>query len=93
MADVTKEFSEPLNPVDVRKRTGLTQTQAAGLLDTRPATLSDWENKRTVPRLTPSKWLLLMRASKLTPEQLVAAYEPEQVEMIEVRLKAAGIDE
>lgn len=89
MSDTTKKN---LSPLEVRKRTGLNKTQAAALIDSRPATMSSWENKKTIPRLTPSQWLLWMSASGLTPEELVTAYQPEQVELIPLRLKVAGIN-
>ena len=89
MADDT---NTPLKPVDVRKKTGLTQTKMSVLLDVRPATVSDWENERTVPHLTPSQWLLLMSASGCTPAQLVEAFEPGALSTISVRLQAMGLD-
>lgn len=89
MADDT---NKPLKPVDVRKRTGLTQSKMSVLLDVRPATVSDWENDRTVPHLTPSQWLLLMSASGCTPEQLVEAFEPDAMATIPVRLQALGLN-
>ena len=84
--------NQPQKPVDVRKRAGMTQSKLSSLLDVRQATLSDWENERTVPRLKPSQWLLLMSASNCTPEQLVKAYEPAEMELIPLKLKIAGID-
>lgn len=88
MADDTKK---PLTPVEVRKRTGLTQARAASLLNVRPATVSDWENKNTVPHLTPSQWVLLMRASRCTPEELAEAFEPGAMASIPAMLQAYGL--
>ncbi|MEM9151298.1 MAG: helix-turn-helix transcriptional regulator [Cyanobacteria bacterium P01_F01_bin.3] len=79
--------------MDVRKTAGLTQAKMSALLEVRQATLSDWENERTVPRLRPSQWFLLLSASGLTPEQLVEAFEPGEVDLLPMRLKVAGISE
>lgn len=88
MADDTKK---PFKPVEVRKRTGLTQARAASLLNVRPATVSDWENQNTVPHLTPFQWVLFMRASRCTPEELVEAFEPGVLDSIPAVLQAYGL--
>lgn len=89
---MSEDTNNPLSPVEVRKKAGLTQAKLSALLEVRQATLSDWENERTVPRLRPSQWLLLMTASGFTPEQLVEAYEPDAVELLPLRLRVAGVE-
>lgn len=89
---MAEEQNTPLSPVKIRELAQLTQTKMSALLDVRQGTVSDWDNQKSVPRLKPSQWLLLMSASGCTPEELVQAYEPGVMDLIPVRLQAMGID-
>ncbi len=88
---MAEEQNTPLTPVRIRELAKLTQTKMSALLDVRQGTVSDWDTRKSVPRLKPSQWLLLMSASGCTPEQLVAAYEPEEIATIPIRLQAVGL--
>lgn len=60
--------------VDLRKRLGMTQEQAAKLIGIRPATLSGWETGRT-PRMAPSLVKRMMEVYQCTLDELIQAFE------------------
>lgn len=59
----------------LRERVGLTQRQIAQILDIRQGTVSDWERRRSIPHLPPSKFKLLLGAYKCTLDELIEAFE------------------
>jgi len=65
---------QPLTPVDLRKRLGMTQEQAAKAIGIRPATLSGWETGRA-PRIAPSLVKKMMEVYKCSLDDLIEAFE------------------
>ncbi|MEG4058561.1 MULTISPECIES: helix-turn-helix transcriptional regulator [unclassified Microcoleus] len=66
--------SQP-TPVNLRKRTGLTQRQIARALDVRESTVSEWERGLSVPHLPLSKVKQMMEVYQCTLDELVEAFE------------------
>lgn len=69
------EEGQRLTPMELRERVGLTQRQIAQILDIRQGTVSDWERRRSVPHLPPSKFKRLLDAYGCTLEDLIEAFE------------------
>ncbi|AFY43643.1 helix-turn-helix transcriptional regulator [Nostoc sp. PCC 7107] len=68
------EKREPLTPMSLRKRVGLTQRKVAQELDIRSQTVGDWE-KGGVPHLTPSKMKRLCEIYQCSLDDLIEAFE------------------
>ncbi len=68
---------EPLTPMYLRKRAGLTQRKVAQVLDIRPQTVGEWE-KGGIPHLPPSKMKLLCEVYDCTLDELIEAFESRQ---------------
>ena len=71
---MTREKKEPLTPMSLRKRVGLTQREVAQRLDVRSQTIGLWE-KGGVPHLPPSKMKKLCEAYECTLDDLIEAFE------------------
>ena len=69
---------DPLTPMSLRKRAGLTQRQVAQRLDIRSQTVGTWE-KGGVPHLPPSKMKKLCEAYNCTLDDLIEAFESVEV--------------
>jgi transcriptional regulator with XRE-family HTH domain len=65
---------QALTPVDLRKRLGMTQEQAAKAIGIRPATLSSWETGR-IPRMSPSFIKKMMEIYNCSLDDLIEAFE------------------
>lgn len=65
---------EPLTPMSLRKRVGLTQREVAQRLDIRSQTVGGWE-KGGVPHLPPSKMKKLCEVYNCTLDDLIEAFE------------------
>jgi len=65
---------QPLTPVDLRKRLGMTQEQATKAIGIRPATLSSWETGR-IPRMSPSLIKKMMEVYNCSLDDLIEAFE------------------
>lgn len=70
---------EPLTPMSLRKRVGLTQRQVAQALDIQSQTVGSWE-KGGIPHLTPSKMKKLCEVFDCTLDDLIEAYETNKVQ-------------
>ena len=64
-----------LTPIGLREVAGLTQTQIAAELGLTVRTISDWEEKRSQPKLVPSQLKHLMLVYQCTLDELVAAFD------------------
>ncbi|NJL87578.1 MAG: helix-turn-helix transcriptional regulator [Leptolyngbyaceae cyanobacterium SM1_1_3] len=72
------ENGEPLNPLLLRKRSGLTQRQVAETLGKRVTTISDWERGATQPRLSLSEVKALMTLYQCSLDELIEAFETDR---------------
>ncbi len=70
---------EPLSPMKLRERAGLTQRQVAELLGKTVGTVSDWERRVKRPRLSFFETKKLMTALNCSLEELIEAYEPTEM--------------
>ena len=66
--------SEPLTPMSLRKRAGLTQRQVAQALDIQTQTVGKWE-KGVIPHLPLSKVKKMMEVYNCTLDELIEAFE------------------
>lgn len=66
--------SQP-TPVNLRKRTGLTQRQIARALDVRESTVSEWERGISVPHLPLSKVRQMLEVYQCSLDELIEAFE------------------
>lgn len=66
--------SEPLTPMTLRKRAGLTQRQVAQALDIQTQTVGKWE-KGVIPHLPLSKVKKMMEVYNCTLDELIEAFE------------------
>jgi DNA-binding transcriptional regulator YiaG len=64
-----------LTPIGLREVAGLTKLQLAHELGLSVRTITDWEQKRTQPRLMPSQLKQMMSAYRCTLDDLIAAFE------------------
>lgn len=83
--------SNELTPMGIFEALGLSQEKIGALVGVRAATVSDWKLGKTIPHLTPSAWLILLYASGRTPEELVQAFEPDELDLIPLKLRVAGL--
>jgi transcriptional regulator with XRE-family HTH domain len=67
--------SDQLSPMELRKRSGMTQVELAAALGKSPSTIAKWEARDWVPKLTPSETLRLVTLCKCTLEELIEAFE------------------
>lgn len=74
MTQDQKCTSDPLTPMTLRKRAGLTQRQVAQALDIREQTVSAWE-RGGVPHLPPSKIKRMCEIYRCTIDELIEAFE------------------
>jgi transcriptional regulator with XRE-family HTH domain len=65
---------EPLTPMSLRKRAGLSQRQVAQALDVQTQTIGSWE-KGGVPHLPPSKIKKLCEVLNCSLDDLIEAFE------------------
>ncbi len=66
--------SQP-TPVNLRKRTGLTQRQIARALDVRESTVSEWERGISVPHLPLSKVRQMLEVYQCNLDELIEAFD------------------
>jgi transcriptional regulator with XRE-family HTH domain len=66
---------EWFTPRFLRERAGLTQQEVADVLDKRIATISDWERHVSVPNLSLTETLKLIRLYECTLEEAVEAFD------------------
>lgn len=66
---------QPLSPMDLRKRVGLTQVQLAMKIGKSPSTVAKWEARDVVPKGTPSEIKKLCEAYQCTIDELIEAFE------------------
>lgn len=71
---------QSLTAMQLRERVGLTQRQVAELLNCRQGTISDWERRRSVPHLPPSKIRILLAAYHCSLDELIEAFEGPPIE-------------
>ena len=64
-----------LTPMDLRKRTGLTQVELAAQVGKSPSTVAKWEARVWVPKGTPSEIKHLCDVYKCTLDELIEAFE------------------
>lgn len=64
-----------LTPIGLREVAGLTRLQLAHELGLSVRTITDWEQKRTQPRLMPSQLKQMMSAYRCTLDELIEAFE------------------
>lgn len=62
--------------VERRKALGITQKDLADALGLNPRAISDWENGRHTPKLTPSQMHILCTKLQCTLLDLVEMFEP-----------------
>lgn len=79
--------SEPLTPMKLRERAGVTQRQVAIALDKTTTTVSHWETRRKSPELHPSEVLQLQRLYQCTIDDLLEAFGGMQVKLSLIEFK------
>lgn len=70
--------NEPLTPIELRERAGLTQRQVAEALGKTVGTVSDWERRVKRPRLSFSETKKLLDALNCSLDELIEAFEPSE---------------
>jgi transcriptional regulator with XRE-family HTH domain len=73
--NMPKRDEDQLNPVNLRRRIGLTQRQVAQALDVRQSTVSDWERGVSIPNVPLSKVKLMLQIYQCTLDELIEAFE------------------
>lgn len=69
------EDRQPLSPMFLRKRAGLTQAQVAGLLGKSLSTVVKWESRTFVPKGSPSEIKKLCEVYQCSLDELIEAFE------------------
>ena len=72
---MTQEQKSQLNPVNLRKRAGLTQRQVARALDIRESTVSEWERGISAPHLPLYKVRQMLQIYQCSLDELVESFE------------------
>lgn len=69
------QAEDPLTPMNLRKRTGLTQVELAALIGKSPSTIAKWEARVWIPKVTPSEMRRLCEIYQCTLDELIEAFE------------------
>ncbi len=67
--------SSGLTPIGLREVAGLTKAEIAAELGLTVRIISDWEQKRSQPKLIPSQLKQMMTVYQCTLDELIAAFE------------------
>ncbi len=71
----TSISNNSVTPIELRAGAGLTKIQLAAQLGLSVRTISDWEQKRSQPKLVPSQLKQMMSVYQCTLDELIAAFE------------------
>ena len=72
---IASNSDSSVTPIELRAGAGLTKIQLAAQLGLSVRTISDWEQKRSQPKLVPSQLKQMMLVYQCTLDELIAAFE------------------
>jgi DNA-binding transcriptional regulator YiaG len=72
---IARNSDSSVTPIELRAGAGLTKIQLAAQLGLSVRTISDWEQKRSQPKLVPSQLKQMMSVYQCTLDELIAAFE------------------